>query len=276
VTTNPPEVVEDPEVAGTICGEPDPADFPEPPAADTSGEPITVTAHPDDVELDSIDHALLAAQAMNGGGHLLVSATTLTKAQATAILVALGWRIRSAGEYVQAVRHFQAGWMLGAAALAVDGKVGPITSAALRVSNDRRTRAQPTASAHFSFADLACRCGGKYSDCPRIWVIRPLLASLETLRVKAYPRGMRIVSGCRCVHHNTDVQGAPTSQHLYGGAADLDYVVSDDAVRGMRLFAGIGRSKSTHLVRHVDRRDATGVNPTHGSLVVPTLWDYAA
>jgi len=47
-------------------------------------------------------------------------------------------------------------------------------------------------------------------------------------------------------------------------------------VANLRLFAGLGYSRSSHLVRHVDRRDISGVNTTRGTRKAPTSWVYAA
>lgn len=202
--------------------------------------------------------------------------STLTQGQVTTILRNLGWRVRTTGERTQAIKHFQQGWNLGSK-LADDGAVGPKTTAALLASEKRRRAGQPSASAHFSFTEFACNCGGHYSDCPRIWVQRELLESLEVLRVKFYPGGLSVVSACRCKRHNAAVGGAKNSQHLYGAACDIPYTraCSSSALAKHRLFAGIGRSASTALVRHVDRRDVSGSNTTGGGLRHPTQWIYA-
>lgn len=202
-------------------------------------------------------------------------AADLTPTQATAILRQLGWRVRTSGEFRQVVENFQRGWNLGAA-LQVDGDVGPLTSGALRESERRARAGLATASAHFSFTELRCRCGGRFSDCQRIWVRRPLLASLETLRARFYPHGLVISSGCRCTQHNRAVGGASQSQHLFGAAADIPYAATATRVMQLRAFAGIGKSARTSLVRHVDRRDASGHNATGGTTSRPTVWNYAS
>lgn len=135
------------------------------------------------------------------------------------ILRNLGWRVRTTAEYVQAVKHFQGGYNIGTA-LVVDGAVGPKTLAALRQSDARRKAHLPTASAHFSFTEYQCRCGGAFSNCARVWVTRRNLAEIEQYR-KGVGQGVAIVSGCRCPGHNKAVGGATASQHLLGKATDF-------------------------------------------------------
>jgi lysozyme family protein len=101
----------------------------------------------------------------------------LTRAQAKTILYNLGWRVNTSARLTQAVKDFQAGWNLGPA-LSVDGSVGPKTSAALRLSESRRRAGRTTASANFSFKTVACRCGGKYGSCRRIFYKRKRLSGI--------------------------------------------------------------------------------------------------
>jgi hypothetical protein len=197
--------------------------------------------------------------------------TTLKTAEAYGVLRELGWRTAMIGP--QALKDFQAGWALGDP-LKVDGLLGPKTSAALIQSRDRSHAGRADASEHFSFAEFRCRCGG-YAGCRAIWPRYQLLDSLEGLRGAFYKSGLTIASGCRCVRHNKIVGGASQSQHLYGTAADVAFATSWRAVAGLQLFAGIGYSRSSGLVRHVDRRDISGVNPTRGSRRAPTSWVYA-
>lgn len=71
-------------------------------------------------------------------------------------------------------------------------------------------------SAHFSEAELACRCGcGEQDIAPR------LLFALELLRKGLEDRPVRINSAFRCVKHNKTVGGAGGSKHLSGLAADI-------------------------------------------------------
>jgi zinc D-Ala-D-Ala carboxypeptidase len=176
---------------------------------------------------------------------------TLNQAQATTILRRLGWRIRTTGEFRQAVTHFQDAWSLGGA-LTVDGKVGPKTSTALRISESRRQKRLPTMSAHFSFVEFACKCGGRYTGCARIWVRRSTVREAEQYR-KALGRGVSIVSGCRCWAHNKAVGGATRSQHMAGKAVDFPPAQSVAWFQRQGLFKPGGLGANPHgLVRHGD------------------------
>lgn len=196
----------------------------------------------------------------------------LTRTQAAAILSRLGWRVNTSARLTQAIKDFQRGWNLGAA-LTVDGLVGPKTSYALRLSESRRRAGRSTASANFSFSEFACKCGGRYASCRRIWILRSHIQRLESYRAKA-GGPVRVISGCRCLGHNAAVGGASSSQHLYGAATDISGP-DKDTVASWRLFAGIGYSRSTDRVAHVDSRDRSGNNTTRGSTTYPTKWRYA-
>lgn len=198
----------------------------------------------------------------------------MTPAEITKGLTALGWKPTDATKLRRAVQDFQRGWNLGPA-LAVDGKAGTKTQAALRVSLARKAKGQGTASAHFSFTEWRCRCAGRHPGCAVIRVHRELLQSLEGLRSAYYPHGMAIVSGYRCPRRNAEVGGASNSQHLYGAAADVEPVVLWRVLAKRRLFAGIGYKRSTSKVSHVDRRDVSGNNTTGGTTGVPTTWIYS-
>lgn len=199
---------------------------------------------------------------------------SLTPAQVRVILAQLGWPQNVALD--RAVRAFQEGWNLGPDPLKPDGVVGPLTSDALFASSARGNAGLPTASTHFSFHEFACKCGASAIGCKGVLVIRELLESLELLRERFYPHGLPIVSGYRCEVYNHHVGGARESQHIYGAAADVQYVVDWQHVAKNRLFAGIGKSARTGLVRHVDRRDVSGSNTTGSSLANPEVWDYPA
>lgn len=198
--------------------------------------------------------------------------TVLTKMEIAGILSRLGFRTDSSVRITQAVKDFQNGWNLGGT-LVVDGLVGPLTQSALLGSDHRRQLGQSTASSHFSFSEFACKCNGKYASCRRIWVMRQLLQSLETYRSHSGP--LKIVSGCRCPSYNSyDIHGAADSQHIYGSASDVEHKFPWTTVATWQVFAGIGYSKASGLVAHVDRRDVSGHN-NGGTLAKPMTWLYA-
>jgi zinc D-Ala-D-Ala carboxypeptidase len=196
----------------------------------------------------------------------------LTTSQTTAYLRELGFRIRTSNERNQQIVSFKKGWNLGPA-LTVNATIDAAFSAALRKSIARKRAGLPTASAHFGFREFECKCGGRYSNCMRIKIIRAELQSLEKYRI-ALGRGVRIKSGYRCPGHNEDVGGARYSQHMYGGSADIEPLMDEDTLRAKRLFAGIGYVQSSDRAAHVDRRDKTGHNTTGGTLSNPTRWPY--
>lgn len=194
-----------------------------------------------------------------------------TKQRVRARLRELGWPgHRSTLD--QDIRAFQAGWRLGPP-LAVDGKVGPKTRYALTRSLQAHQRGEPDLSAHFRWSEFACRCGGTLPGCRAILVLRPLLDGLEKYR-KAVGGPVDIVSGYRCPERNRRVGGASQSQHVLGAAADVEYALTDKRVTSLGVFSGIGRSKRTRKVRHVDVRHLSGSNVTGGQPHRPTVWDY--
>jgi zinc D-Ala-D-Ala carboxypeptidase len=195
----------------------------------------------------------------------------MTHANMVGALKTLGWKCRNSAEIDRALRDFQRGYNLGDA-LVVDGKNGPRTRTAIRTSLARHKAGKPTASAHFSFTEFACRCGGRRAGCAIIRVHRELLESLEDYRSIAGP--VAVVSGYRCPGHNAAVGGASSSQHVLGSACDVRPLLKTAAVARRRRFAGIGYQGDTGLVRHVDRRDCSGNNTTGGTLARPTTWKY--
>lgn len=197
----------------------------------------------------------------------------MNRNQRVAGLRNLGFRIRTSGELRQQVENFQRGWNLGSA-LVVDGDAGPRFDAALEESLERRAHGKPTASDNFSFNEFACKCGGRYDACQRIWVMRSLLQTLEDIRTNFYPQGLVPISGCRCTAHNAAVGGASSSQHKYGGACDIAPRVSRKKLATMKLASGIGYNASSGLVAHIDRRDRSGHNTTGASPANPTTWIY--
>lgn len=171
------------------------------------------------------------------------------------------------------LRAFQTGWALGAQ-LTVDGKNGPNTREAIRLSLRELRAGRCDLSPHFRFSEFRCRCGGNLPGCRGILVQRGLALGLERMRVAA-GGAIDVVSGYRCEERNRRVGGASESQHLYGGAGDVAYKLSDTQTRRLGVFSGIGRSRRTRKVRHVDVRHLTGHNSTGGTPARPTVWDYA-
>lgn len=173
---------------------------------------------------------------------------------AAQMLTTLGFPVERIG-LAHAVTLFQQGNALGPV-LADDGIAGPLTTAALTQSI-----AQGGAiSAHFTWGEFACQCGGTYG-CDVLWVKRRLVVALERLRSACYPDGLAIVSGCRCEKRNAKVGGKPNSLHLQGLAADVPPVALSRTVANLRVFGGIGYSPSRDRGRvcHVDVRSGTPV-----------------
>lgn len=170
------------------------------------------------------------------------------------------------------VEDFQRSWNLGRA-LEVDGIVGPNTSAALTTSVDALHHGEPTISRNFSAHEFACHCGGKLKGCAKTKILRITLLSLEWLRADL-GGPITVIDGYRCLSHNASVGGAKDSQHLYGSAVDADFRIDKDDLVDDRLFSGIGYKAASGRVTHVDRRDVSGHNSTHGTLIHPTLWTY--
>lgn len=195
----------------------------------------------------------------------------LTRTQAAAILSNLGFRVNTSARLTQAIKDFQRGWNLGGS-LTIDGLIGPNTSYALTLSEARRRKGLGTISAHFSYNEFACNCGGRYSGCRRIWMGRTQIQRLEKFRAKV-GGPVRVVSGCRCPWHNAAVGGASNSQHLYGAATDLQGP-DKDIVASWHIFAGIGYGGHSDTVKHVDSRDGSGHNTTGGRPTAPTKWVY--
>lgn len=209
-----------------------------------------------------------------------MASPVMSPSMARAALVRLGWPLSVPA--VDAVEAFQSGWALGPTALAVDGVVGPDTTAALRASAAALAARKPTASQWFSFTEFTCKCGGKYAGCHRVWVRRPLLLALDILRARHFPGGLTITSGFRCASYNDALYRArgetPTdSQHSVGTAADIPGLVSAADIQALGRFSGIGRVAATGKATHVDVRHTLGAaNPTPKATVTrPAQWTYA-
>jgi hypothetical protein len=162
---------------------------------------------------------------------------------------------------VQAITWFQESWT--GENLAVDGVWGPHTEAAVTACIGASGRI----SDHFSLHEFAC----PHCRWPR--ANRTLVRRLEDLRSAHYSNaGLSIVSGYRCVKHNTDIGGAKDSQHLKGRAADIPphgnngKLVTVEQVAKLQLFGGL-EYQPLHSGRgctHVDVR--AGGDPSHPAI----------
>lgn len=204
------------------------------------------------------------------------SGLVLTRDEAATILRGLRFRVDTTRQLRQAVEVFQDSFRLAPAPLRVDGVVGPVTTSALALAEDRLRRRQSTMSAHFSYAEVACHCRLAYRDCRGVLVDGALVDALEQLRAHFYPHGMAIASAYRCPGKNEVTAGAADdSQHQHGTAADITRAVPTARVQALALFSGIGSGADSHLVRHVDVRHAGSSNPTASTPHHPALWTYA-
>ncbi len=174
----------------------------------------------------------------------------LTRAQAQSILNALGWRVNTSARLTQGIKDFQAGYNFGAVGLAVDGSLGPKTSAAMRYSYARLRAKRTTASANYSFRTVACRCGGRYASCRRIFQKRIAFQMMENYRKHA--GGYSVVSACRCPSRNKAAGGSPTSRHVTGLACDVPATYSTTRVKSWRLATHIGYGRVSRRVKHID------------------------
>jgi len=198
----------------------------------------------------------------------------ISRAQAATILAALGFRVHTEGLLEQALRVFQESCRL-VPQLEIDNRVGKYTTAALLLAEARRRAGMGTISEHFSYAEFQCKCRGKHSGCRGVVVLGALVDGLEKLRAAHYRGGLVITSGYRCVRHNAAVGGVGTSQHLFGGAADVAPVATTKQVRALGVFGGIGYKKATGRVQHVDARQCSPANPEGGTIAVPNTWPYS-
>lgn len=188
----------------------------------------------------------------------------MTPNQAATILTRLGFRTNTTARYLQALRNFQRGWNLGRA-LSVDGVKGPKTDSALLLSESRRAHRLGTASAHFSFVEVQCKCGGRYADCQRVWTPRSVFASLETSRIHV-GHYISVTSGCRCPNYNHAVGGARASRHMAGDA--IDWTGPDKNVtKSWHLWRGIGYGAHSNHSLHTDLRSTSTVTN-------PMMWVY--
>ena len=113
----------------------------------------------------------------------------------------------------------------------------------------------PRLTEHFTSEEFACHCG-----CGADHVLPSLIDALEDLRLAVGERPIKIISGVRCVAHNSKVGGTCNSMHLIGRAADIrvaDYSLADlyrSATTVREIFhGGIGIYPLENFL-HVDTR----------------------
>lgn len=105
-------------------------------------------------------------------------------------------------------------------------------------------------SKHFHEREFACHHCGEVKVDPR------LVDKLEELRTACGNKPITVLSGYRCQRHNTNVGGAPQSQHLLGKAADIVIVgLLPDRVAELAEGVGFGGIGRYDHFTHVDVRD---------------------
>lgn len=95
---------------------------------------------------------------------------------------------------------------------------------------------------HFAPWEFACRCGCATPP-EALERLAALSWHLEKIREQVGP--LLVTSGYRCPTHNTDMGGAPNSEHLRGNAADL---VPVSGIPGSHLAAVVEGLISTGAI----------------------------
>ena len=125
-------------------------------------------------------------------------------------------------------------------------------------------------SEHFSASEFRCPCG----QCEELPVNPELIRALESLRNWLCESPIRITSGVRCAAHNAAVGGAPSSQHLYGNAADITVAGAPpervaNVAWSLPEFRGVGKGET---FTHVDVRPGQKVRWVYGPHNKPEPW----
>ena len=83
---------------------------------------------------------------------------------------------------------------------------------------------------YFKREEFRCKCGGKYCDGFPVEPDKTLVLALDEFRERL---GVAVtIGGIRCPQHNANQKGSsPTSQHLYGRAADCHSSKSPEEMR---------------------------------------------
>lgn len=166
-----------------------------------------------------------------------------------------------------AVRNFQRGWC-GKRALRQTGRLNDRTIACIVWSMNHNGCLGPLAP-NFHYAEFA----SKTTSCPGNGVIkitRRQGLALQALRRHVGP--LSVINGYRDPIKNRCVGGASCSMHTDacghegGQATDVNTRRTLTQMRALRLFTGIGTSRSSGIVVHVDTRP--------GSVDNPVMWFY--
>lgn len=108
---------------------------------------------------------------------------------------------------------------------------------------------------YFNQSEFTCKDGCGFDN-----INIKLVKILDEMR-EYYGRPIIITSGCRCKKHNREVQGADTSRHVYGKAADLyvqgvnvnDFLIyAKDLVRRGILRYTYTNNSNMNGVIHID------------------------
>lgn len=109
-------------------------------------------------------------------------------------------------------------------------------------------------SENFSLHEFQCTGAGQIHD--HVMLDEKLLELLQKLRTRIN-KPITINSGYRCPSRNAAVAGSPTSQHLYGKAADIAVPgMSPNAVAAAAEQVGFTGIGTYNTFTHVDVRPA--------------------
>lgn len=125
-----------------------------------------------------------------------------------------------------------------------------------RSSESREIISKVMLTAHFSLAEMLCKCGN--INCDASPMLPSFMAKLEQLRLKFGQ--LTPTSAMRCKPYNKIIGGAFRSQHLLGNACDfyLDDPGEFKKFVDMAIFGGfkgIGASHTGYGLVHIDDRD---------------------
>jgi uncharacterized protein YcbK (DUF882 family) len=104
-------------------------------------------------------------------------------------------------------------------------------------------------SPHFSRSEFACKCGCGFDT-----VDFELIRCLEYIR-HTFDAPVIISSGCRCQEYNAEIEGAESSFHLQGRAADIVVQgISPDSVHVLADSMEVGGLGRYDTFTHIDTR----------------------